>query len=1552
MYIKKLIFFAIIFLWSASLFGAVPSIDSVSFNEKLNELTIVFDDSILVDPLYFSIGGLTLDDDNGGLNDDVTLTGGVIKTPSGMSNMITIYLLFEGNNGSYSIEEATGMVEYDTWGIVKSSLTEIESFENKDDLSLTVRNNSFLSADYEPNDAIEGIPVDYDTIHFIVDTSVVPNDTTYTENPKLLSASYSAGTNKLVLNFDSIIQWDSVNEDRIETTGPNAGRGSGVLEAGEDLNNNGVLDFEQNIDISERFIISDGVGSAMLTADAILTLVDSTSIEIKLLPDNAKFVENLNLDSLRVTFPMYTFVDTAYNSVMPVANKLITGYSDPNPLLPTTAEYTMSDNKLKVYFNKNIASGFYIVPKFAFQVADNDPISLQGSNGSPTISTNKITIELLGMDQQVIEAEMYALGETAVANSVKLLMEANAIRDQDGNYNVASEVDTVTIGYSEDVPMPTEVTYDANLNKLNILFNLRIQKTAETINLNGFSLLSDTVTINLSSETFGVTTGNKQLELYLKNADQALVENLPDTANIKLLIQAYSVIQSGTGNGNFEITADNNIMVNWVPDSTAPVAEYVRFNETSGNLEVRFTDAMNTELSDLSKVTYAGLTLTSTGPEMGHTPCWVFFEITDLSGLNNLPNKDSIYVEFEQGAFTSIRGAMNAAGDFNDLDTVISGNDTITVVTGYGRDFYLESKELTPTLDRIVPASIRKIGNHCTIYVADDQWVGYDSLFIGIREYNTNNDYVPTNYDEVEIVYNFFENETINGTDTLGGAYYRLNELFADNDSTVIPMLNIFMCDIRDEFAMDRTSGNANVSFWTGAFFNSNDQISAFQAAGEFNTNEMNLIYLDTWPQLYSETDINNFTIFKVSDQPNIVWKTFSVADGNPVTFDNSIVNAYTKLLSYKIDPWESAWMIEGLSSLAENIITGDATFYGGGAPALFSSNALKNLDGGMRYKKDYWNAYVFMLYLYQKFGGDEFVKTLALLPLVDTPSIDSALVMLENQGVTDSTAQAHLDLYIDQLGYSTRDIYAFYGMACLVDTSNMAYATSVDSIAIYGTMFPDNYMFQIDGVDFRGKMTGKGATGMKWDSVKDPPPYYLTQETWSFNYYYSGYGTGVVNPLLNDNSIINILLPFDEIDCFHVLFKNSFVDFNQPNYYHQYHAYNPDSPTISFPMSPDSLWTPGLELSDYKCMTIVGVHQGQIKVTMDQAAPDYYLSVVQSEMIASRFDVFLIASGGVWGDGAIGADLPQVRYTLDNNQNSVLMSPNYLVNSPGDTAGINFYSCYLDLVSDGNYNISAFFTSLGGDPVYTTPGSYIVDSYEPGQNSVISLDGSEIVLDGGSFDQPFSYLYTTIPYNADEGAENAYLYTNNYYAAPPIIGREKIGPAYNLDYSAELDEPASISLPYSQYIGNHSPQELGIYLYENGSWVYIGGKIETSDQTIRVRSKHLGLMQIQAGPHGDIPAGWEVPDRYALKQNYPNPFNPVTQIEYQLKQAGLTSLKIYNVLGQEVAELVNEFQNTGFYTVQWDGLTNNGVPAASGIYLYRLDSGDYCKSMKMVMLK
>lgn len=85
----------------------------------------------------------------------------------------------------------------------------------------------------------------------------------------------------------------------------------------------------------------------------------------------------------------------------------------------------------------------------------------------------------------------------------------------------------------------------------------------------------------------------------------------------------------------------------------------------------------------------------------------------------------------------------------------------------------------------------------------------------------------------------------------------------------------------------------------------------------------------------------------------------------------------------------------------------------------------------------------------------------------------------------------------------------------------------------------------------------------------------------------------------------------------------------------------------------------------------------------------------------------------------------------------------------------------------------------------------------------------------------------------------------------------------------------------------------------------------------------------------------------YALYQNYPNPFNPSTTIRYDLKNPGHTTLAIYNIVGQEVAKLVNEVQQAGPHAIHFDaaGLT-------SGVYFYRLKSGDFSSTSKMVLMK
>jgi len=95
------------------------------------------------------------------------------------------------------------------------------------------------------------------------------------------------------------------------------------------------------------------------------------------------------------------------------------------------------------------------------------------------------------------------------------------------------------------------------------------------------------------------------------------------------------------------------------------------------------------------------------------------------------------------------------------------------------------------------------------------------------------------------------------------------------------------------------------------------------------------------------------------------------------------------------------------------------------------------------------------------------------------------------------------------------------------------------------------------------------------------------------------------------------------------------------------------------------------------------------------------------------------------------------------------------------------------------------------------------------------------------------------------------------------------------------------------------------------------------------------------------------VPATYELSQNFPNPFNPVTTIRYGLPQAERVSLKIYNLLGEEVATLVNDEQKAaGYHVAIWDGRGKNGNVAASGVYVYRVQAGGFVSAKKLAIVK
>lgn len=89
------------------------------------------------------------------------------------------------------------------------------------------------------------------------------------------------------------------------------------------------------------------------------------------------------------------------------------------------------------------------------------------------------------------------------------------------------------------------------------------------------------------------------------------------------------------------------------------------------------------------------------------------------------------------------------------------------------------------------------------------------------------------------------------------------------------------------------------------------------------------------------------------------------------------------------------------------------------------------------------------------------------------------------------------------------------------------------------------------------------------------------------------------------------------------------------------------------------------------------------------------------------------------------------------------------------------------------------------------------------------------------------------------------------------------------------------------------------------------------------------------------------VPDKFELQQNYPNPFNPITNIKFKIKNSGLVLLKVYDAIGKEISTLVNENLNAGEYEARFDGSLLN-----SGVYFYKISSGEFEQVRKMILVK
>ncbi|HVO75363.1 MAG TPA: alpha-amylase family glycosyl hydrolase [Ignavibacteriaceae bacterium] len=161
----------------------------------------------------------------------------------------------------------------------------------------------------------------------------------------------------------------------------------------------------------------------------------------------------------------------------------------------------------------------------------------------------------------------------------------------------------------------------------------------------------------------------------------------------------------------------------------------------------------------------------------------------------------------------------------------------------------------------------------------------------------------------------------------------------------------------------------------------------------------------------------------------------------------------------------------------------------------------------------------------------------------------------------------------------------------------------------------------------------------------------------------------------------------------------------------------------------------------------------------------------------------------------------------------------------------------------------------------------------------------------------------------------------------------------------------------------NVQPIEINPSFQNTGIWYdyFSGDSINVSDAqsliSLEAGEFHIYTTKKLPAPEPDILLAASYIDEAAVKeyylgQNYPNPFNPSTEIMFQITNPSWVSLKIYDVLGREVKNLVNGERRAGRYTVRWNGDNNFSEPASSGIYFYKLDAGSFSSTKKMMLIR
>ena len=383
------------------------------------------------------------------------------------------------------------------------------------------------------------------------------------------------------------------------------------------------------------------------------------------------------------------------------------------------------------------------------------------------------------------------------------------------------------------------------------------------------------------------------------------------------------------------------------------------------------------------------------------------------------------------------------------------------------------------------------------------------------------------------------------------------------------------------------------------------------------------------------------------------------------------------------------------------------------------------------------------------------------------------------------------------------------------------------------------------------------------------------------------------------------------------------------------------------------ALWASALDLGAgvYTAQVVVDAGEvvnspGTIKIVFDVVADLPYLRVEPEGLYIATTDPAAIDTAlSIYNAGA--GILNWTAYPAASwlNLNQFTGFGNASVGLTVDTTGFGYgyYESYIDFVDSASFNI--------GQRIPVT-----IDYLEPGSDTVEIGSAHVTVGESGQFPLVIKLVNNARDIRIPVEYDTSLLVVDSVVFNPGLPG--DVTGSYLSEWgykSVIVDLASETTMGGEVYIGD--------VFFTAGSAEGISSLTETSSSALsavvttpegdRLHPVVLdGEIRIDASTGVDDGTTGAMPARFALAQNYPNPFNPSTTIEFALPERSTVVLEVFNILGQRVRTLLDEDLPAGEHSLLWNGDFENGRPCPSGIYFYRLRTGDHSLVRKMALVK